>query len=164
MTLPWRAAVVIGAAVFVTSMLRAGLALMDRMDPSSMLAPLLIPASLMLGILLWPLVLELAWIARREFLRRAGTAVDGSVVSRSIRRLRRATGYRYEVKFEVALRHPRTDADQRLAKTFVFPRFFEKRAQSLHDRFPEGARVPLLVRANYGAFDVYERPVWVDIW
>lgn len=79
------------------------------------------------------------------------------------RRVSRATGLdEHRVRIGVDFVHP--EMDHRLQKEYMFTQFREVRARALHARFPEGTAMPTLVLGRSGAFDIPERPGWVDIW
>ncbi|WP_446225564.1 hypothetical protein ACTWPB_11035 [Nocardia sp. IBHARD005] len=153
-----------GIIPFAAGVLKVGLGLGQWSGNDAVLA-LSFPLSIVFGIVLWAQVLGLVWRGRRAYLQRRGRMVAGSVVESRYRRVSRATGLdEHRVRIEVDFVHPETGMDHRLQKEYMFTPFRQGRACALNARFPEGATMPMLVRGRSGAFDIPERPGWVDIW
>ncbi|MDO3650489.1 hypothetical protein [Nocardia mangyaensis] len=127
---------------------------------------LVLPAGVVVGLVLWPNVLIVVWRLRRGYLRKVGEAVSAKVIGCERRVLRPSSQIfvTHQVRIEVELAHPRTGVEYRMVKTFAFNEFLRSRAKGLHERFPVGATMPVLVRGRAAGFDVAERPRWIDLW
>ncbi|QLY30662.1 hypothetical protein [Nocardia huaxiensis] len=124
-------------------------------------------AGVFVAIQLWILLLGVAWRQRRDYLRRAGAKTLGTV---SEVRYRKFDGRHipysdtHRVRVHADFTHPETGEEYRIRKEYRYPHWRESTAKALLAQFPAGTHIPLLVRGNYAAFDIPERPVWADIW
>ncbi|GAB0106305.1 hypothetical protein JMUB6875_52890 [Nocardia sp. JMUB6875] len=164
-TLVWMLPVIVGALLAAALGFRAGWWIGLRLiEPLALFAGF---AGLFVGVQLWVWVLGLAWRRRCEYLRTAGTKTPGVVVDVGYRR---DTGRHllftdtHRVHIETEFTHPETAAVLRIRKEYRFPHWRKSKADTLFGRFPVGAAMPMLVRGNYAAFDIPDRPVWPDIW
>ncbi|WP_051027637.1 hypothetical protein [Nocardia higoensis] len=164
-TIPWMLAVAMGSLLFMSAMLNAVWALWGWSGSSRDTQILALPVGLLLGMWLWPPVLEGAWWLRRAYLRRRAKVITGTVVDTGYRMRRVSdTTTLHELQIEVEFTHPETGVPYRARKSFAFARWRGKRMRDFRDRFPVGATMPMRVRKRSTAFDVAERPAWADIW
>lgn len=164
-TLVWMVPVVVGALLAAALGFRAGWWIGLRLiEPLALFTGF---AGLFVGVQLWVRLLGLAWRRRREYLRTAGTKTPGVVVDAAYRR---DTGRHlpftdtHRVRIDTELTHPETGVTLQIRKEYRFPHWRKSKADSLIARFPVGASMTVLVRGNYAAFDIPDRPVWPDIW
>jgi len=163
-TIPWMLAVAVGSALFLSAVLNAVWSVWgwSSFRDSQILA---FPAGLLLGMWLWPWVLEGAWWLRRAYLRRQAKVITGTVVDTGYRLRRRGEAMDlHELQIEVEFEHPETGIAHRVRKSFTFARWRGKWMREFRDRFPVGASMPMRVRKRSSAFDLATRPTWVDIW
>lgn len=117
------------------------------------------------GLVAWSLLLRLAWHCRREYLRRKGTHGTGLVVDSTYRHtLRSSAVTQREVSITVLVTDPETGDTLKVGKRYRFVEFRARRARALHAEFPAGTPMPVLLRGGYAAFDIPDRPGWLDIW
>ncbi len=160
----WAAAVTVAAVLYFCGVLNLGWRLGQLVDNEAV-AMLSFPASILVALMSWPLLLRAAWRARRGYLRRTATAVTGTVVASSHRKVWRSSAFDlHSVRIEVAFAHPTTGANHRLSKDFAFTQFRARRARELHARSAPGASVPILVHGPTAALDIPQRPACLDIW
>lgn len=163
-TIPWMLAVAVGSVLFVSAVLNVVWSLWGRssLGDTQILA---LPVGLLLGTRLWPLVLDGAWWLRHAHLSRRAKVITGTVVDTGYRLRRRGEAMDlHELQIEVEFSHPETGVPHRVRKSFTFPRWRGKVMRKFRDRFPVGASMPMRVRGRSSAFDLPERPSWVDIW
>lgn len=166
MSLVWTLGVPVATLAFMAGVLNLGAAL-ARWTGSQVAMVLFLPASALLGIAAWQLVLYGAWWLRRYYLRRTGIAQTAVVVKSELRRKHARALFDFDlwqVQVAVELPHPDTNSVVQVEKRFLYPQFREAKARALAERLGIGCTAPLLVKQNYALFDVPKRPVWTDIW
>ncbi|MEU8900395.1 hypothetical protein AB0C65_31340 [Nocardia sp. NPDC048505] len=117
------------------------------------------------GLVSWSLLLRVAWRFRRKYLHRKAAHATGSVVDSSYRKtLRTSVVTQREVSIEASVTHPETGETFQVRKKYCFVEFRARRARALHAEFSPGATIPVLLYGRYAAFDIPDRPGWLDIW
>ncbi|MFE3442420.1 hypothetical protein ACFXNW_05260 [Nocardia sp. NPDC059180] len=166
MHLAWVLGVPVAAFFFMAGALNLG-AVVAEWSGSGVAKALFLPVSAVLGIGAWMLVLAAAWRLRRDYLRRAGSAVDAVVVESDLRCRNGRAFFKFDlwrVRVEAQFLHPDTGNEVRVRKEYFYHQFREARARALAEQLSVRAAVPTVVRKNYAMFDVPKRPFWTDIW
>ncbi|WP_194814979.1 hypothetical protein [Nocardia sp. XZ_19_385] len=163
-TLVWMLGVCAGSVLFVLAVTGQGIRIGQHVNAD--VGPFFgFLGGIVTGLVLWSLLLRVAWRYRREYLRRKGTHSIGSVVDSDYRHtLRSSVVTQREVSIEVLVTHPETGEALQVRKRYCFVEFRARRARALHAEFPTGTPMPVFLRGRYAAFDIPDRPGWLDIW
>ncbi|MFB7878047.1 hypothetical protein ACFC06_22595 [Nocardia sp. NPDC056064] len=166
MSLVWTLGVAVASVLFMAGALNIGVTI-ARWSDSKVAMALVLPASVVLGVWAWMLVLAGVWRLRRYYLDGVGTAVNAVVVESELQRRDSQGPLNFDlwrVQVMVQCPHPDYGADVRIQKQYFFPQFREAKARVLAERLAVGATVPVVVHKNAAFIDIPKRPVWADIW
>ncbi len=166
MTLVWILVVVVGSVAFVGGALNLGITL-ARWTGSDVAMALFFPASLLLGVCGWMVVLAGAWRIRRAYLRRVGSEVSAVVVESDLecKRGRRLFNFDlWRLQIEVQFPHPDSGAEVQVRKQFLYHEFRVATARAMGEQLSIGAPVPVRVHKKSALIEIPKRPMWIDIW
>ncbi|UGT57385.1 hypothetical protein [Nocardia asteroides] len=166
MSLVWTLGVAVGAVAFIVGALNVGFAVAEQLRSPVAMA-LVLPVSVVLGVLGWMLVLNGAWRVRRWYLRRTGVRASAEVVESELRCKNNQGPLNFDlwrVRVEVRFRHPDSGVDAQVGKQYFYSQFRAGRASDLAERLSVGSTVPVLIGKNAAMVDIAKRPVWTDIW
>lgn len=155
----------VGALLYYSGLLRVTIWAGERWGNEAFQA-LTLPVSILVMFATWPVVLLVVWRSRLAYLRRVAKPVRATVTRREHTATRTSNRIlaTHEVRLEVLFTHPQKGVEYRVAKRFAFNQLLRSRADDLHEQFPEGATMPVLVRGRSTAYDIPRRPGWIDLW
>ncbi|TLF82544.1 hypothetical protein FEK34_02035 [Nocardia cyriacigeorgica] len=166
MALVWTLGVPVAAFFFMAGTVKLVGALADLFGPD-LATVLVLPASALLGIPAWMLLLSVAWRLRRDYVRRVGSPVEAVVVESDLRCKHSRAFFGFDlwrVRIETRFVHPDTGDEVRVRKEYFYHQFRESRARAMVEQLHAGATLPVVVHKKSAILEIPKRPVWTDIW